>query len=123
MKYLPWLLLSFEGRISRQTYWFFSIVMSVIIFVPAVAIFGLGTEEGSTYVLLISVVTFWPVLAVQAKRWHDINKSALWLLINFLPYIGWMCGIIANGFIAGTEGSNDYGEGPILIFEEERNET
>jgi len=97
--------------------------MSVIFFVPAVAIFGLGTEEASSYVLLVSVVTLWPVLAVQAKRWHDINKSAWWLLINFLPYIGWMWGIIANGFVAGTEGANDYGDGPILIFEEERDET
>ena len=52
-------------------------------------------------------------MAIQAKRWHDHDKSALWLLINLIPYIGPVWALIENGFKPGTSGANRFGTDPL----------
>jgi len=105
-----WFLFSFKGRIQRLHYWLFTLVMLIIILVPAYVLFESFSEEANNFVNLMSLIFLWPNLAVQAKRWHDRNKSAFWLLINFVPFIGTLWAIIENGFLAGTTDTNRYGE-------------
>ena len=40
----------------------------------------------------VNLALLWPTIAVAAKRWHDRDKSAWWLLIVLLPLLGliWM---------------------------------
>jgi uncharacterized membrane protein YhaH (DUF805 family) len=71
------------------------------------------TKEINKYQLLFMFWILWPSLAVQAKRWHDINKSALWLLINVIPIAGPLWALIENGFIPDTNGPNRYGPDPL----------
>ena len=47
------------------------------------------------------------------RRWHDINRSGWWFLISFVPVVGWLVCLIANGFMKGTSGENDYGDDPL----------
>ena len=116
-------LFSFEGRISRQPYWLFVLAIVLLMFVPALGIYGVGTEAADNYVTIMSFVVLWPSLAVQSKRWHDRNKSGFWILINFLPIIGGIWAIIENGFLPGTEGSNNFGNSPIELPNSLSNET
>lgn len=61
------------------------------------------------------VIIICPVaIIVQVKRWHDRNKSAWWVLINLIPYIGFFWTFIECGFIKGTKGENRYGEDPLI---------
>ena len=55
----------------------------------------------------------WISLAVQVKRWHDRDKSAWWLLMNFVPFIGAIWVLVECGFLRGTEGQNNYGPDPL----------
>ena len=117
------LLFSFEGRISRQPYWLFVLAMIIIILFPAFVIFGIETEAADNYVTIMSIIVLWPSLAVQAKRWHDRNKSGFWILINLLPIIGPIWATIENGFLPGTEGENNFGDNPIEVESGVVNET
>ncbi len=106
-----WLLFSFKGRINRRPYWMFNLCIFV-----AGLMFGLfiePTKEINNYQLLFMLWILWPSLAVQTKRWHDLNKSALWLLINLIPIAGPLWALIENGFIPGTRGPNRYGPDPL----------
>ena len=104
---LGWLLFSFEGRINRMSYW-----MSWIVFVPlsfvAMAI-ATNKEILELYRGVIILVMVWPMLAVQAKRWHDIDMSGWWLLVNLIPVVGPLIALCMNGFLPGTHGENPFG--------------
>jgi uncharacterized membrane protein YhaH (DUF805 family) len=108
-----WFLFSFRGRISRKSYWFFNLCVFAggLLF----GIFMEPSEEITKYQLMFMMWMLWPSLAVQAKRWHDIDKSALWVLINFIPVIGPLWALIENGFIPGTPGDNRFGSDPLEI--------
>lgn len=112
------LLLSFEGRIGRAPYWIFTLVV-VVVFV-ALSVFGatssMATDAaaGETphmpiLVIILGLLLIWPMLAVQAKRWHDVDKSAWWILIGLVPAVGGLIALVFNGFIAGTPGPNRFG--------------
>jgi len=92
--------------------------MAAVILVPAFFYFGVGTEAADAYVDAASLVLLWPVLAVQAKRWHDRDKSAWWVLINLIPVIGFLWSIIENGFLQGTPGPNRFGVQPLSAANE-----
>ena len=147
---LSQLLFSFSGRINRKPWWLASLAIAVIAFVIliAVAIMAggaflsedpaaiLGALGGVAIVLLIVVIPLiWIGLALGAKRLHDRNKSAWWLLVFWvlplaLPYIGSMIdsvgfifglagsaisiwAIVELGFLRGTVGPNQYGPDPL----------
>ena len=61
---------------------------------------------------LFGLVLVWTHLAVFVKRWHDRNKSGWWMLINLIPFIGWLWSLIECGFLDGTPGPNTYGPDP-----------
>ena len=54
----------------------------------------------------------WSSFALQAKRWHDRDKSAWWILLNFIP-IANLWALIETLFLRGTEGSNRFGDDPL----------
>jgi uncharacterized membrane protein YhaH (DUF805 family) len=62
--------------------------------------------------MLVSLAFLWPALAIQAKRWHDVDKSAWWILINLVPVVGGLIALVFNGFIAGSPASNQFGPAP-----------
>ena len=120
VNYMPLLhsLFSFNGRISRQPYWLFTLATAVILFGPAIFYFGVGSDKADTYVDIAALVLFWPAIALQTKRWHDRDKSAWWLLINFVPVLGLFWALIENGFLQGTIGGNRFGEDPLSTCNE-----
>jgi len=112
------LLFSFEGRVGRGAYWGL-VVVSVVLFgglgafsvmsalnSPDPAAAGGGV---SVAMMIASLLFLWPALAIQAKRWHDVDKSAWWILINLVPAVGGLVALVFNGFIAGTPGTNRFG--------------
>lgn len=102
-------LFSFKGRIGRKAFWLAMLAMLVFnIVVSFVTVIAPGELGGILYLILVLPV-IWVSLAVQAKRWHDRNKSAWWILINLIPLIGAIWALIENGFMAGTPGGNDFG--------------
>ena len=99
----------FSGRSTRAEYWwwllFGFIANSILIIVDNIA----GTTITPTMGIISSLFTlviFIPGLALLFRRLHDINRSAWWLLLGFVPFGGiviivWMCK-------RGDEGENKY---------------
>ena len=103
---LSWFLFSFNGRINRKPYWIFLVLMVVLLAAVEGFTGDVNTEEFSSAFYLVSLLSVWPTLAVQAKRWHDVDRSAWWLLINLVPFIGGIWVLIVCGFFRGTRGMN-----------------
>jgi uncharacterized membrane protein YhaH (DUF805 family) len=112
------ILFSFEGRINRAPYWF--VILTLIAISVSVQIVSFQNPEvfESNLTIIAYLAIIWPALAVQAKRWHDIDYSGWWILINFVPIIGPVCSLVANGFRPGTEGANRFGYNPLATPEQ-----
>ena len=124
-----YLFTSFNGRIGRQQWWLGTIVLVVtvwiIIFIIGMIIAssmpmpaeGEMPDSVSPVMIIVSIIIYipfvWASLALSAKRWHDRDKSAWWILINLVPIIGGLWALIENGFLKGTEGANQYGADPV----------
>lgn len=112
-------LLSFDGRISRKAFWLFFVALIVIYSIAVSMVFGsVDLASGvapsmPVWYWILVLVLIWPSLAVQAKRWHDQDRSAWWILVNLIPGIGGLITLIMCGFIAGTPGPNRFGTGPM----------
>ncbi len=59
--------------------------------------------------LLALGVISWCSTIVAIKRWHDLDKSGLWVLSAFVPLAGWVWEAIMCGFTKGTDGPNRFG--------------
>ncbi len=112
----------FNGRSARKEFWIFYLINTVVIVVLE-ALMGASLVSSLTggsntvspassvlygVVMLYSLAILLPSLAVGARRMHDIGKSGWWILINFVPLIGWIWFII----LAATDsnsGQNKYG--------------
>lgn len=98
---------SFDGRISRQPFWIGGLVLLGVNLVAAAA---LGRGVLGT---LVGLALIYPSLCVSIKRWHDRGKSGWWVLIGFVPVIGWIWTLVECGFLPGTPAANDYGPDPL----------
>lgn len=116
------LLFSFEGRVGRGPYWGLFLVsvvlfggltaMSVMSALNAADPAAAGGGALSAVTMIAGLLFLWPALAIQAKRWHDVDKSAWWILIALVPAVGGLIALVFNGFIAGTPGANRFGPAP-----------
>jgi len=135
-----YLLNSFDGRISRKTFW---IAMAAV---TVAEIFGhliAQQIEGDRLSAIVDLAFTYPEFAVAVKRGHDRNMP-LWLLIVFftagalldlLTVLGWsgtddepsmlslsialpftvlgLALLVELGFRKGTPGPNQYGPDPL----------
>ena len=79
---------------------------------PQVALQSVGAV-GGLVLLVVYILALWIGLAIAAKRWHDRNKSAWWILIVFVPVVGGLWYLIECGFLKGTTGPNKFGADPL----------
>lgn len=99
----------FKGRARRSEYWTFVIAYMVIYYL-------LNNLAGLTLLSSIyAVVLFLPFLAVSVRRMHDISKSGLWVLIQFVPIIGNII-FIALSLLDSKPGENQFGPNPKEIL-------
>ena len=117
MRNFLWFYFSLKGRISRLAYWAYFILPPVIAGAMAAIIvyyFKISPtpETKSLIETVVTLLFLWPSIAVQAKRWHDLNKSGWWVLINLIPIVGILV-FLGIGFFRGTRGNNRFGSDPV----------
>jgi uncharacterized membrane protein YhaH (DUF805 family) len=103
---------TFSGRASRSEYWFwflFAVLGGLVTATLDAAIFGFHAGA-SPLNGIFSLIIFLPGLAVAARRIHDIDRTAWWLLllltgIGAILLIVWFC-------FKGTPGPNRFGDEP-----------
>jgi uncharacterized membrane protein YhaH (DUF805 family) len=139
---LSQLLFSFQGRLNRKPYWLTAIAITALVIVLillALAMFGEREFGAGIAVVLLLIILYipliWVGLAVGAKRLHDRDKSAWWLLLfyaapsvlsgaanrademgivlHLASFAITIWAIVELGFLRGTPGPNSYGPDPL----------
>jgi uncharacterized membrane protein YhaH (DUF805 family) len=68
----------------------------------------------ATTILAVLILPLGPIsIIVQIKRWHDLDKSGWWVLVNLIPILGGLWSLIECGFLKGTNGQNRFGPDPL----------
>ena len=152
---------SFSGRLNRKRYWLRTLVLFAVTFAAVMLLAlavgmggsllsgdttGLAAGELGAGAILVGIVFFVVVLAVtvaglslSARRLHDRDKSAWWLVVFYVlpgilsgdsglfgPPDGGLAtvvnivglglslwGLVEIGFLRGTAGPNRFGEDPL----------
>jgi uncharacterized membrane protein YhaH (DUF805 family) len=117
----------FSGRAARSEYWWwflYIILSSVLIgFIEGALGLGTGTVEtgdggvsasfaGGPLSLIWSLAHLLPGIAVSIRRLHDLDRSGWWLLIAFVPLVGFIV-LIVFYCTKGTSGANRFGPDPL----------
>jgi uncharacterized membrane protein YhaH (DUF805 family) len=96
---LTQVLFSFDGRISRRTYWLKSVLIRYsVVFTAIILTCSLGKDNASLdkilHILLIPIIVifYWTMFAGCAKRWHDRGQSGWMQLVALIPSLG-RCGV------------------------------
>ena len=105
----------FGGRARRTEFWMFvlfNIIFSVVASLIDRAIgFKIGAIQMGIIGLIYSLAVLIPALAVSVRRLHDIGKSGWMILINLIPFIGWIWFIVL--MVKDSQpGENQYGPNP-----------
>jgi uncharacterized membrane protein YhaH (DUF805 family) len=100
---------NFEGRASRSSYWWwilFGIIVSVVCNMLDSAVF-----DAMVLSWIASLALFLPGLSKGIRRLHDTGRSGWWLLIIFVPLIGFI--VLLIFFLEKSDpGANEYGAAP-----------
>lgn len=106
----------FRGRATIKEYWVFTLVNMVITFVLIGAAAATASDNGQPNAALMgaagifTLITLLPTIAVLARRLHDIDKSAWWMLLLILPLVGLI--LLVFALLKGTDGENRFGPDP-----------
>ncbi|HXW39644.1 MAG TPA: DUF805 domain-containing protein [Xanthobacteraceae bacterium] len=106
---------NFKNRASRSEYWFWQLFMllsglgvlllDLLLFLTA----GIRSQSFSTIWWLATIL---PDVAVAVRRLHDADRSGWWLLLFFVPLVGWIV-LLVWFCTAGTHGYNRFGANPL----------
>ncbi|MDD2805830.1 MAG: DUF805 domain-containing protein [Elusimicrobiales bacterium] len=105
----------FSGRARRKEYWLFFLFNLLAVFGLSFVdiVSGLYSKSlgaglfGGAYSLLVLL----PSIAVSVRRLHDTARSAWWLLLAIVPFIGPLA-LVVIYCLEGTPGENEYGGDP-----------
>ncbi|WP_321396671.1 DUF805 domain-containing protein [Emcibacter sp.] len=99
-----------SGRMSRSRYWSISLPYWTVFWLVFT---GIESLLGPDKTWLPTLLFFIGAINLSAKRLHDRDKAAWWLLLVIIPVIGPIWTFIELGLLKGTVGDNSYGENPL----------
>ena len=106
----------FSGRARRSEYWYFALFTLAVSAVAGLADRAIGSELGTgsgmgIVGLVTSLALLLPGLAVFWRRMHDIDRSGAWVLLWFVPVLGWIPAIVLC-CTDSQPGHNRFGSSP-----------
>ncbi|EHQ30402.1 FAD-binding protein [Mucilaginibacter paludis] len=108
---VTYLLFTFNGRLSKGTFWLASLFYWCTFYVLYnLLLFAIA--EGATFILY--PLLFWIVIATSIKRLHDQGYSGYWLFTVLIPVLGPVWLFWRLGFKKGNYATNQYGSVPGL---------
>lgn len=103
----------FSGRARRTEYWVFALINLVI----SMILSAIDTALSLGFLgIIYSLLVLLPGLAVTVRRLHDTGRSGWWVLIGFIPLIGWII-LLVLMLLDSDPMENEYGPNPKLGIE------
>lgn len=104
-----------RGRTSRKEYWMFMLFNVIVFFsVLVIGVFLMGITRKAAFIFLpvayvLAIII--PLFSASVRRLHDTGRSAWWLLVYLIPFLGgiWILVLLC---LRGTEGANMFGVDP-----------
>lgn len=110
----------FRGRARRKEYWMFYLFYMLTIFILGIAAALVASLKNdiATGTMIVIIVLFVlasivPSWAITARRFHDVDMSGWWQLLNLIPYVGPII-VFVFMVLPGTKGVNRFGGDPII---------
>ena len=103
---------SFTGRAARSEFWFWALFALLVTIATQVLDDILFGQQFGLLSGVAALALFLPGLAVSVRRLHDRDKSGWFILLHFIPLVGfnilliWFC-------MRGTVGPNRFGPDPL----------
>ncbi|ULG72380.1 DUF805 domain-containing protein [Macrococcus brunensis] len=127
---------TFEGRARRKEYWMpqlfhllFSLIAAALMAIVAAVVFSMSSspdEVGPGIVLLpliyfgiilFSLATYIPTLAVSVRRMHDIGKSGWWVLLPIVgPFVIGSAMMILNVILLSSSSYQEIAPSPVVMI-------
>ena len=107
------LYLSLHGRVPRKAFWLHGVLALLLVAMLGNALMDIAGVRAELSAKLVNLLLAWPFIAVSVKRLHDYDFRGWWIMVNFVPAIGSLALLIANGCVAGTHGPNRFGADPL----------
>jgi uncharacterized membrane protein YhaH (DUF805 family) len=104
---------TFSGRSTRSEYWYwvlFATLGSLVALIIDTSVLGFDPSGVSPISGIFDLVILLPGITVAARRLHDMDRTAWWLLVTFtgigaIVLMVWFC-------FPGTGGPNRFGPDP-----------
>jgi uncharacterized membrane protein YhaH (DUF805 family) len=77
------LLFGFSGRINRAKWWLTILIAIVINILVSVVNLAVSDSIAAVVALIAFIILLWIGLAAGAKRLHDLNRTAAWLVVFY----------------------------------------
>ena len=98
-------LLTFEGRATRSEYWYVVLSLTAAQIILQLLLSFLGVSLNATGGIGMAVTILAVSLAV--RRLHDVGMGWGWILIKFVPIIGWIWFFVL--MVSDSKADNQYG--------------
>jgi len=111
---------TFTGRARRSEYWFITLFLFLTNLAAGVIDLVLMNGDIDRFIanggggivgLVWILVTIVPALAVLARRLHDTDRSAWWILLGLVPLVGGIV-LLVFALLDSNPGDNRYGPSP-----------
>lgn len=114
--------LSTKGRINRKIFILYAIsfiLFCLFLIIPTLLIVISTTDEtivdiSASIVSILIELALLPSLFLGIKRLHDLDKSAVWIVLYVIPLINILF-FIYLCLRRGTIGDNKYGKDPLTL--------
>jgi uncharacterized membrane protein YhaH (DUF805 family) len=103
---------NFRDRACRSEYWYWILFIVLADIVAGIIDAVLGMQIVTS---LFGLVTIIPNIAIAIRRLHDLDRTGWWILLGFIPLIGWI--ILLIWYVTrGTDGPNRFGPDPLATL-------
>lgn len=98
----------FKGRATRKEYWMASLGVFFFGVIFTVGVVLNTNEIFASLSALFQLAVIIPSIAVQVRRLHDIGKTGLFVLLNLIPFVGFIV-LLVFCCTDSQRGTNQYG--------------
>jgi len=105
---------NFEDRAPRAEYWYYSLFLTITLIALSFVGYALGIYDTQNQVGvldgLFSLYAIIPGIAITVRRLHDVSRSGWWVLLWFIPILGWI--VLFIWMVTASHPDNEYGQNP-----------